>query len=294
MPSTTSKTRPTHSWKFDAIGTRWSVETHEPLPLSVKHEVNEYIEQFDLTYSRFRADSIVAQLSKSPGTYSLDGFRTGLAQFYRDLYDATDGAMSPLVGTSLVSAGYDMNYSLSPTSPMSATEWNASFEWNDDFIRSDQPVSVDIGAAGKGYLVDRIGEILSMVGVETYVIDASGDIMHRGDTNVVIGLENPLDPTSVVGTYPLHGASLCASAINRRSWGNGWHHMVDARTGKPVNDVLATWVIADTTMHADGFATALFFSHANRLLEICKFEYVRLFANGKIECSRDFVGELYI
>ena len=69
--------------------------------------------------------------------------------------------------------------------------------------------------------------------------------------------------------------------------------MIDSRTGKPVREVVATWVVAETTMVADGLATALFFVPADKLAA-WDFEYVRLYADGTIERSADFVGELYV
>lgn len=72
------------------------------------------------------------------------------------------------------------------------------------------------------------------------------------------GLEHSFDPTRVVGVVELRGNALCASAVNRRAWGDDLHHIIDARTGTPVRDVLVTWVIADNATLANGLATALF------------------------------------
>jgi len=143
-------------------------------------------------------------------------------------------------------------------------------------------------------LVDVVAKQMETAGIASFVIDASGDICHRGSDVQTVGLEDPNDPTRVIGMMPLNNASLCASAVNRRKWGDGWHHIVDGRTGKPVNDIIATWVVAPSTMEADGIATALFFVDADILQNIADFQFVRLFADGRIEYSRDFVGQLYI
>ncbi len=37
--------------------------------------------------------------------------------------------------------------------------------------------------------------------------------------------------------------ALCGSATNRRAWGDGLHHVLDGRTGRPTNDIVATWVV---------------------------------------------------
>jgi thiamine biosynthesis lipoprotein len=142
-------------------------------------------------------------------------------------------------------------------------------------------------------LVDIIAEILESNEIDTYVIDASGDIRHRGAAQTV-GLEDPLDPSRVIGIVELQNASLCASASNRRKWGNGLHHVIDGRTGKPTDDVIASWVIADTTAVADGLATALFFVDSDSLQVFDEFQFVRLHNDGHVEHSHDFVGQLFV
>lgn len=292
MPSKISKTKPKHSWQFEALGTLWQVETLLPLAADVKAQITVRIEAFDKTYSRFRDDSLVTKLAAAAGTYGFPEDAHELVAFYEQLYKATNGAVSPLVGGMLEQAGYDKEYSLRPGDIEPVPAWDDAMTWNGRKVTTNRPLTLDFGAAGKGYMNDMVGELLEEAGHKVYAVDASGDVRVRGQ-NEVIGLENPYDPASVIGAARVTDASICASASNRRVWADDWHHVVDPRTGKPVNDVVATWVIADTTMVADGLATALFFVSADKLAA-WDFEYVRLYANGTIERSTDFVGELYI
>lgn len=290
MPSTISKTKRKHKWQFEAIGTKWLVETTVPIE-DLKNGIIERIEKFDAVYSRFREDSTVSAVGLRPGVYDFPADASELINFYRDLYEATDGAVSPLVGGVLDAAGYDKEYSLKPRVVSKAPEWDEAMRWNGSSVITSQPVILDFGAAGKGYLVDIVADMIEKSGVKEYAIDASGDMRIRGEQEVV-GLENPYDPQSVIGTMTLSDGSLCASATNRRTWGD-WHHIVDPRIATPTQEVVATWVIASTTMLADGLATALFFVSGDTLRR-WEFQYVRLLADGTVERSDDFVGELYV
>lgn len=277
---------------FDAIGTPWSIETTSKLSDGIQKSIHDQIEAFDRTYSRFRNDSLVSQLH-IPGAYTFPPHVIPLLQFYRDLYDITGGSVTPLIGETLEHIGYDADYSLkSKPKPPLALKWDKAMTWAGANVDTHVPVVLDIGAAGKGYLIDIVAELLENEGIKNYTIDASGDIRHRSKTAQRIGLENPHDTSSVIGMVKLDNASLCASASNRRKWGD-WHHIIDARTGKPVSYVLATWVIADSTIVADGLATALFFVPPG-MLKKWKFQSVRLFSDGRIEKTENFVGELYI
>lgn len=290
MPSPTSKPKQKHSWGFTAIGTAWSIETIEPLG-DMKRLIEKRIDDFDRTYSRFREDSLVMKISQAPGKYEFPEDAEMLIDLYKKLYDATHGAFSPLVGDILNDAGYDMNYSLKPGSVSKAPSWGEAMQWSGRHLETKAPVLLDFGAAGKGYLIDIIAGILEDNGLREYVIDGSGDIRVKGNEEI-IGMENPHDQTMVIGTVPVRNASLCASATNRRAWAD-WHHVVDPRSAKPVNDVVATWVLAPTTIEADGVATALFFVKPE-LLKNWDFQFVRLLSDGSIERSSDFVGELYV
>lgn len=190
----------------------------------------------------------------------------------------------------LVAAGYDKDYSLRPGVVTAAPKWQDIMKWDRAHVTMKRPAVLDFGAAGKGYLVDLLGELLEQYDHESYVIDASGDIRVRGIIQTV-GLENPHDPTRVIGALPLYDMSLCASATNRRTWGE-WHHIIDPRTAEPVNKVVASWVIAPTTIEADGLTTALFFVSGESIGG--NIQYVRLMSDGTIEYSPDFVGQLFV
>lgn len=284
------KSKSKHKLRFEAIGTQWLVETDQPVSGELNKRIADRIELFDRTYSRFRDDSLVSEIARKAGEYDFPADAENMVAFYKQLYEATDGVVSPLVGDMLVAAGYDMNYSFTQREIGNVPSWDEVMEWHGATVTMKRMATLDFGAAGKGYLVDIISGMLVDAGHDNYTIDASGDVCTRGSVEK-IGLENPYDPESVIGVMEVKNASLCASAMNRRAWGK-WHHVVDPRTLKPVSDVVATWVCAPTTLEADGLSTALFFVAPEKLTD-WHFTYVRLLADGRIEHSPDFVGELF-
>jgi thiamine biosynthesis lipoprotein len=290
---------------FEAIGTRWQIETPAVLDAPVRRAVLERVERFDATYSRFRSDSLVTAIAEHPGRREFPDDAAELFGLYDRLATATEGAVDPLVGRDLELLGYDRDYSLRPVSDAvrsaasGVTDARNRPTWSTDVARegtvvtTERPLVIDVGAAGKGYLVDLVAGVLRDHGVDRYVVDASGDLVHAGPEPIRVGLEHPLVAGQAIGVAEVQNASLCASASNRRSWGEGLHHILDGRTGNPAREVIATWVVAADTALADGLATALFFTGAHRLAETFHFSYVRLYADGRAERSRDFRGELF-
>lgn len=283
---------PAELWEFEAIGVPWAISTFAPLTAAVRGAVAEVIADYDLTYSRFRPDSVISWLAARGGAARLPDSALDLDRTYRWLGRVSSGAISPWVGASLAQLGYDGAYRLSPAgAPMPAPAWDSGW-WSGRDVQVPRGVMLDVGAAGKGQLVDLVTSVLGKHGVEECVVDASGDLRVRGDFALRVGLEHPYDPARVIGVVELRDLALAASASNRRAWGDGLHHIIDARTGSPVHTVVASWAVAPTCLVADAVASALFFAPADAVEAECGAKGLRVLSDGKSEGSREMVRAL--
>ena len=285
-----------HARRFDAIGTRWQIDTARALTPAQWSTLQDRIGEFDRTWSRFRSDSLVSRLAGGPTTVEFPAEAQPLIELYRRLYDGTGGAVTPLIGGTLADLGYDAGYRFSRTAAVRSTPaWDEAMRWDGPVVTTTGPLVLDVGAAGKGYLVDLLAELLMSFEVGSFVVDGSGDLRHDGPDAIRVGLEHPADPSKVIGVVPLSDDALAASAGNRRSWA-GLHHIVDPRTGEPVRDVSATWVIAGSAMVADGLATALFFTspaQTRTLAAAFGADWLRVRSDGSAHWSTTFEGELF-
>jgi thiamine biosynthesis lipoprotein len=278
---------------FDAIGTVWSIDADVPLQ-SVEPAVRAVIDRYDRTWSRFRADSLVRRMAEAPGRYRVPAEAGPLLDLYRRLHDATVGAVTPLVGRALEHHGYDADYSLVPRDgPVEVPAWDDVLRRDGEHVELLAPVLLDVGAAGKGQLVDLVGAVLLEHGIERFVVDAGGDLLHRGPEPIRVALEDPRDATQAIGVVELRDGAICASAVNRRAWAADRHHVLDARTGEPTRRVSATWAIAPTALEADGLATGLFFAEPALLQRDFRFAGVRMLADGRAQRTATLPGELF-
>jgi len=280
-------------WRFDAIGTRWEIETAEPVVDETRALIGAVIDGFDEEWSRFRPDSLVSRLAACGGEAAAPADAAAMLDAYRELDRATAGAVNPLVGESLARRGYDAAYSFVDRGAAPAPSWQQVLEWDAQTLRLAQPALLDVGALGKGRLVDLVAEILGGSVAGGFVVDASGDLAVRGGP-VRVGLEHPFDPSRAIGVFEVEDAALCASATNRRAWGEGLHHVLDARTGVPVRTIAATWALASDAMHADAAATALFFDGGPELAADWGVSWVRMTTDGTVEWSADQKAELFL
>lgn len=291
--------QPPVSFKFEAIGTQWQIDVFDQLKprpaaqllLKIRHR----IETFDQNYSRFRGDSLVSKMAQKSGVYTLPSDADQLLSLYRELHQLTNGLFTPLIGQVLVDAGYDATYSLTQKNHLiSPPSWDEVLVYENSQIKLNKPQLLDFGAAGKGYLIDLVSEVLEAAGHQNYCIDAGGDILHRSSSlqPLRVGLENPANIQEVIGVCSLSNQSICGSAGNRRTWKN-FHHIINPQTLLSPSHILATWVVAKTTILADGLSTCLFFVPARTLIDKYEFEYLQLNSDFSIEKSQAFPAQLF-
>ncbi|WP_424935231.1 MULTISPECIES: FAD:protein FMN transferase [Bacteria] len=284
---------PAPPWRFEAIGTAWEIGTGRSLSAEDRGAVTALIEDFDRTWSRFRADSVVSRLAASPGAVPLPDDAPPMLDLYTELAEATEGAVNPLVGESLARRGYDATLSLRDRGAVPAPAgWRSTLTWSPDELVLSETAMIDVGAIGKGRLVDLVHALLRSRGYGEVIVDASGDLAVSGPS-VRVGLEHPYDPALAIGVVELRDRALCASAVNRRAWGDRLHHVLDARTGEPVRTIAATWAIAPSAMVADAAATALFFDGGTAFAHAQGVEWVRMTTSGAVEWSPGSSAELF-
>ena len=200
---------------FDAIGVPWRVEAFHLLSSDAEHAVRKRIAQFDQVWSRFRDDSLVASVARSAGTTRFPDEAERLFALYRELYEATNGSVTPFVSDRLAALGYGPTTAVSAQRPPA---WEEVAHVNGSTVTTAHPVTIDIGAAGKGLLVDLVGDVLDGLGAGSSIVDASGDLrVRRAAQPVRIALEHPRDPRRAVGLVEISEGAICASADNRRT-----------------------------------------------------------------------------
>ena len=283
---------------FEAIGTHWQIDINQPIKATAAHKllqkIQQRIELFDRHYSRFRSDSLVTRISQQTGTYELPEDARELFDMYAQLYMETNGAVTPLIGQLLSDAGYDASYSLQPKPLSSVPSWQKTLDYRFPHLTVKQPVLLDFGAAGKGYLVDIIGRLLEEEGIHSFCINAGGDILQHSAENkaLEIGLENPNNTAQAIGIAKITDQSLCGSAGNRRAW-DTYHHILDPFKQASPQHIKAVWVAAPTALLADALTTCLFFVSPAVLAENHRFEYAIIYSDDSLTYSAHFPASFF-
>jgi len=281
---------------FDAIGTSWRIDIDQDLSRddseSLLEKIKERIESFEQNYSRFRKDSLVGKISRETGDFTMPSDAEKLFALYHDIYLKTGGLVTPFMGNLISDAGYDAEYSLTRKDELrTPPTWDDVISFSHPTLTVKQPVMLDFGAAGKGYIVDIVGKLIEDNGMQNYCVDAGGDMLYKGKTPIRVGLENPWNMQEMLGVYTLESGSICGSSGSRRAWGN-FTHIINPHTKSSPTAIIATWVAAKDTFTADMLATCLFFIDPKQLTEY-EFEYCILNSDHSIEKSENFSDEIF-
>lgn len=125
---------------------------------------------------------------------------------------------------------------------------------------TDPEAEIDLGGIAKGYIGDRMAELLESKGVVSATVNLGGNVICIGgktdEDDFVIGVETPFsDRTEIIGRVNARDKTLVTSGVYERRIevdGKTYHHILDTKTGWPVKtDLDAVTLIADKGRSAD-------------------------------------------
>lgn len=133
-------------------------------------------------------------------------------------------------------------------------------------VRIDKTMQIDLGAAAKGYLSQKLMDLFKKNGVPSAIVSLGGNVQTIGrkpdGSRFRVGITDPADGTSLYGTLDIEDRAVITSGIYQRYFekdGQTYHHIMDKRTGGPAENTLASvTVIAREGTAGDALATALY------------------------------------
>ncbi|MGI6216587.1 MAG: FAD:protein FMN transferase [Coriobacteriales bacterium] len=140
---------------------------------------------------------------------------------------------------------------------------------------SDPEASVDLGGIAKGYIADRLVELMLDCGIGSFVINLGGNVVARGrkpdGSKWTVGVQDPANREKLKGAIELEDASAVTSGIYERCFvrdGIMYHHILHPKTGMPVRtDLAGVTLVAQRSIDAEGFSTSVLAMGMHRGME---------------------------
>jgi thiamine biosynthesis lipoprotein len=149
-------------------------------------------------------------------------------------------------------------------------------EWDGDLLRSKSPrIMLDLGGIAKGSILEQFVSILADAGVENAIIDIGGDLTVMGQVrgrSARIGIRSPRSDDVLGWLEAQDGETVMTSGDYERFFehdGKRYQHVLDPRTGYPVEHTVSASVVHGDPVLADAAATALLVAGAAEFEELC-------------------------
>ena len=133
---------------------------------------------------------------------------------------------------------------------------------NGRMLFAAQDMSIDSGGFGKGYAVDRAIAALQHHGIQNAMVKAGGDLriigLPPGKNHWIIWLEDPEKKGQRMPVKLRSGAMSTSGQYENYMMidGRRYGHLLDPRTGKPIQGIAACTLTAPTCFESDAYATA--------------------------------------
>ena len=267
----------------------FAFDTYNIIHADVSEDVVEECVQLCMRYNdqlnRFSAESEVSRINDAAGcACPCSDDVSYMLQIAQALFEETRGAYNVAIGP--VMDLWDFK-----AEPLAFPDAQAlqealaridlsQMELGEGQVTLPAGMRIDLGSIAKGYITDRAGEFLLARGATSGFLNFGGNILVLGPKEDGSAWRfGQQEPYETFGTKfwaildATAGAFATSGGYERGVTVDGvrYHHLIDARTGYPVqNDLLTATVYAGNAMMADALSTSIFVLGAQAGLQLAR------------------------
>lgn len=149
---------------------------------------------------------------------------------------------------------------------------------SDALIKCQKKDTLNLGGVAKGFVTDKLVNILKENNVSSALINLGGNTYALGKKPTGekwhIGIQNPKNADSIIGIISAENLAVITSGDYQRYFdldGIRYHHILDPKTGYPANSALhSVTVISDNPTLCDALSTAAFVAGVEKGAELLK------------------------
>lgn len=258
----------------------------------------DLIERLEDQLTVYREESELIDLNRRAATepVPVEQRLFGLLELCDQLHAETNGAFDPTSGPLSDVWGFSRRQGQVPD----VEDLDAALErvgWK--FVTLDSTertvafhrdgLKINVNSVGKGYALDRAGELLLSQGVGNWITHggrstllargrnaASGGTGDEGGKPIdgwLVGIRDPLQPENYLAQIALRDEALSTSGGGTQFFeyeGQRYSHVLDPRTGWPAKGLLQATAIAPTAAEADALSTAFYVLGVEGTAEFCQ------------------------
>ncbi|MFI3137788.1 MAG: FAD:protein FMN transferase [Methylococcaceae bacterium] len=256
---------------FNAMGTPCEIQLYAQTMAHAKQVVATVIsevQRLEALYSRYRSDSLLSkinQVAAEGGCIRVDTETAGLLNYAATCYTQSAGLFD--ITSGILRRAWQFNQDTLPDQQhiaalLEKVGWHHC-RWDDPELEFLVPgMELDFGGIVKEYAADRVAALCWAQGVQHGLINLGGDIKVIGaqpdGSPWRIAIRHPHRPDGILQTVLLQQGALASSGDYERCItveGVRYGHVLNPKTGWPVQHLAAVSVVADFCVVAGSAAT---------------------------------------
>jgi thiamine biosynthesis lipoprotein len=256
----------------------YAIEAYGPdadaLPRIVDEAFDE-VDRIDRLMSHYKAESPLSRINREAALHptavesELFDFLADALRYGRESYGAFDITVGPL----MKAWGFFRGDGRVPSeSELDAARRHVGgrhviLNAAEKTIRFDEPgVELDLGGIAKGYAVDRVVGLFRHRQIAAALVSAGGSTIYGmgappGHAAWTVEIQDPFGGSRLATTVALKDRALSVAGSSEKSFeadGVRYSHIMDPRTGRPVQGVLSVAVLASSGTAGDALDDAFF------------------------------------
>ncbi len=224
--------------------------------------------RIEARYSRYREDSVLSGINRvaaKGGELAIDEETAALLNYADTCYRQSEGLFD--ITSGVLRRAWDFKSQKIPKKTiikqmLNVVGWD-KIQLNATHIGFKRPgMQLDFGGIGKEYAVDRAAVICREQGIEHGLIDLGGDIKvigpHADGRPWSVGLRHPRKPGALLATVMVYAGAVASSGDYERCMvvnGQRYSHVLNPKTGWPVNGLAGVTVLAEQCVIAGSACT---------------------------------------
>lgn len=236
-----------------------------------------YIQALEKKLNEYDPHSLIAQINdSSDDVFPMDPDLYNLLVVSDSLYKMSDGSFDPSIKPVWDLWGFNSENPKVPDSLLIKDTLKkvdfSRIRYNDKNLHKPAGMQLTFGSISKGYILDKAMANMKKRGLYRGFINSRSSMCFFGyKIAPLVYIQHPRKADDSIASFRINELSVGTSGDYQQFFeqdGIRYHHILNAKTGMPVEDIFSLTVVAKNTAFADGLSTALFTMDPNTALQI--------------------------
>lgn len=225
------------------------------------------VRRLEAKYSRYRDDSVAADIQRSAGSLSgieVDAETAALLDYVATAWTQSEGLFD--ISSGVLREAWDFHSGTLPDQTsidrvLPKIGWDR-VDWQRPVLKLPADMQLDFGGFVKEYAADTLAASLREQGCEHGLIDLGGDLAvigpHPDGSTWQIGIRHPRNPETAIAKVALSQGAIATSGDYERGMvidGVVYGHILNPKTGWPAQGLSSVSVLADHCVVAGSAST---------------------------------------